>query len=153
MRRSDKQITDGKEINEILSTNHICRIALSDGNKPYIVPLNYGYKNNRIYIHSATEGHKLNIIKANNNVCFEVTDSISTVTSEKACDFGTRYRSVIGFGKIKIVTDPDKKIEALKAIMLQQTNKDSWNINESMLLKIVILEIEIESFTGKKSGL
>ena len=152
MRRNDKQITDQKELYEILFENRICRIALSHNDTPYIIPVNYGYHGNSIFIHSAREGYKLDIIRKNDKVCFEVTDSIDIVTAESACDFGTKYRSVIVFGKIKILSDLDKKINALKIIMYQHTQKDLWNFNEKSLSRIVILEIEIESLTGKKSG-
>ncbi len=152
MRRSEKQITDQKELNEILLKNHICRIALSDNNTPYIIPVNYGYDEKYIFIHSAVEGHKLDIIRKNNKVCFEITDSIDIVAAESACDFGTKFRSVIGFGKIKIVSDSDRKINALRTIMHQHTKKNLWNFNEISVSKIVILEIKIESLTGKKSG-
>lgn len=152
MRRSEKQITDQKELNEILLKNYICRIALSDNNTPYIIPVNYGYDENNIFIHSAREGHKLDIIEKNNKVCFEVTDSIDILLAGSACAFGTKYRSVIGFGKIKIVRDSDEKISALRTIMHQHTQNDLWDFNKISLSKIVILEIEIESLTGKKSG-
>ena len=152
MRRSEKQITDQKELNEILLKNYICRIALSDNNTPYIIPVNYGYDENNIFIHSAKEGYKLDIIEKNNKVCFEVTDSIDILAAGSACTFGTKYRSVIGFGKIKIVRNTDEKISALRTIMHQHTQNNLWDFNKISLSKIVILEIEIESLTGKKSG-
>lgn len=102
-------------------------------------------------MHSAGEGRKLDIIRNNNRVCFEITDSISIEPSEKACGFSTRYRSVIGVGRINLINDPDKKTEALNAIMFQHTKKDSWSYNQSQVSKIIIMEIEIESLTGKKS--
>lgn len=153
MRRKDKQITDQNLLLEILQNNTICRVALSDNNTPYIIPMNYGYANNRIYLHSAKEGKKIDIIQRNNSVCFEITDSIEIVESEIACDFGTKYRSVIGFGKIFPVIEKEKKREALEVIMRQHTKKTSWNFNESILDKIIVFEIKIESITGKKSGL
>ena len=62
MRRKDKEIKDKKEIESIIKRAKVCRIALSDNNMPYIIPVNYGYKNNCIYIHSASEGKKIDII-------------------------------------------------------------------------------------------
>lgn len=153
MRRKEKQITDQNLLLEILRNNTICRVALSDNNNPYIIPMNYGYDNNKIYLHSAKEGKKIDIIQRNNSVCFEITDSIEIVESESACDFGTKYRSVIGFGKIFLIIENEKKREALEIIMQQHTQKNGWNFDESILDKIVVLVIKIESITGKKSGL
>lgn len=153
MRRNDKQITNRNTINQIIENNTICRIAFSENNIPYIVPMNYGYKDNSLYLHSAQEGKKINALKKNNQICFEITDSIEIVQSENPCDFVTKYRSVIGFGKILPVSDYDKKINALKIIMKHHTNKGSWNFNKTMVDTLLILKIEIESLTGKKSGL
>lgn len=63
MRRSDKEIKDKSTIESILNEAQVCRIALCNDNKPYIVPMNFGFKDNYIYIHSACEGHKIDIIK------------------------------------------------------------------------------------------
>jgi uncharacterized protein len=153
MRRNEKEITDQTQIREILSANCVLRIALTDGNQPYLVPMNYGFEGNTIYLHSARQGKKLDIIKKNNNVCFEVSDHVETIESEKACNFGTRYRSVIGTGKITMVTDRDAIIKALRIIMRQHTESTDWTFSEQMLLRIVILEIDILSMTGKISGM
>ena len=72
MRRSDKEINDPKTILRIIEEAEVCRIALSDGEKPYIVPMNFGYKDNSLYLHSASEGEKIDILKSNNNICFHV---------------------------------------------------------------------------------
>ena len=70
MRRKDKEITDEKVINEILEKAKVCRLALFDKDYPYIVPMNYGYKDNALFFHVAKEGKKIDLIKRNNNVRF-----------------------------------------------------------------------------------
>lgn len=151
MRKKDKEITSQKEIEEIISSNKICRIALSDENTPYIIPMNYGYKENKIFLHTGRTGKKIDIIKKNNKVCFEITDSVEIKQAKKACDFNTKYRSVIGFGRIKITNEPDKKKKALSTIMKQHTNRSDWLFPDEIVEKTMILEIEIDSVTGKKS--
>lgn len=153
MRKKDKEITSQKEIEEIICSNKICRIALSDDNTPYIIPMNYGYKKNKIFLHTGRTGKKIDLIKKNNRVCFEITDSVEIKQAERACDFSTKYRSVIGFGKIKIVDEPDKKKEALKTIMERHTKKSDWLFPDKIIEKTMILEIEIDSVSGKKSGI
>ena len=152
MRRSDKQIADQDEIKSILENNTICRIAFSENNNPYLVPMNYGYYENKMYLHSAKEGKKIKMLETNNQICFEITDSIEIVESKNACNFGTKYRSVIGFGKMIPVSDTNEKQKALQVLMKQHTNKDNWQFPEKMMEKIIILEIRIESLTGKKSS-
>ncbi|MHC4124090.1 MAG: pyridoxamine 5'-phosphate oxidase family protein [Planctomycetota bacterium] len=67
MRKKDKQINDPAEIEDTL----ICRLAFCDNNQPYIVPLCFGHKDNALYFHCAAEGKKLDILRKNNNVCFQ----------------------------------------------------------------------------------
>jgi nitroimidazol reductase NimA-like FMN-containing flavoprotein (pyridoxamine 5'-phosphate oxidase superfamily) len=152
MRRNDKQITDQKQIEEILSNNTICRVALVDGLKPYILPMNYGYKNNSFYLHCSLEGKKLELIKKNNNVSIEVTDSIELVTAEKACGHTTKYKSVICSGTIAPVVETEQKIAGLNVIMNQHTGNSNWDFPEAALSKIIVLKIDIKEMTGKTSG-
>jgi len=153
MRRKEKEITDHTEITDILMSNTICRIALSDDTAPYIVPMNYGYRDNSLYLHSSRQGKKIDIIRKNNRVCFEITDSVEIAESDRACKFGTRYRSVIGFGEIFHIEGQKDKSAALQIIMEQHTGTREWNFDAGMVEKIAVLEIRISSITGKKSGL
>lgn len=153
MRRREKEITDENVINEILLGNMVCRVGLIDGDRPYIIPMNYGYANNAIYIHSANEGKKVDLIKKNNNVCVEVTDSVEIITSEKACAFGTRYRCVICKGKLNPIVDLKEKVEALNIIMKQHTGSAEWNIPEKATESLLVMKIEISEITGKSSGM
>jgi nitroimidazol reductase NimA-like FMN-containing flavoprotein (pyridoxamine 5'-phosphate oxidase superfamily) len=151
MRRKDKEIKNKNEIEDILSNNCICRIAFSYNKIPYIVPMNYGYKENKIYLHSAREGKKIDILKRNNNVCFEITDSIEIIKSKNACDFSTKFRSIIGLGKIRIISNQENKKEALNVIMYHHTKRKDWVFPDNMIEKVNIMEIEINSISGKKS--
>lgn len=72
MRKINQEITDQKIIEQILSSSKICRLAMIDGNSPYLLPFNYGYKEGAIDIHTAPEGKKLKIPKENNLVCFQI---------------------------------------------------------------------------------
>lgn len=152
MRRKDKKITTPEEIKEILKNNDICRIASSKNNIPYITVMNYGYAANSLYFHCASEGKKLDFIDSNNHVCFEITDSIEIISGEMACDYGTKYRSIIGEGKILRLTDIKEKAFGLQVIMHQITGKSKWKYRKSIVEKVTVLKLEIESLSGKKSG-
>jgi nitroimidazol reductase NimA-like FMN-containing flavoprotein (pyridoxamine 5'-phosphate oxidase superfamily) len=80
-----------------------------DNDIPYIVPLNYGYFENAIYFHSAPLGRKIDILKRNNKVCFEIEYASELIKRELACDWGTKYRSLIAYGTIEIISDFEKK--------------------------------------------
>ena len=68
MRKSNQEIRDEKVLEEILAGAEICRIAMTDGDRPYMLPFNYGYKDSCIYIHSAPEGKKIGLLRKNNQV-------------------------------------------------------------------------------------
>ncbi len=152
MRRKEKEIIDLNEIELILKRNYTCRIALSNNDFPYIIPMNYSYKKKALYFHSAKEGTKIDLIKNNPNACFEITEDIKIEESEQACSYGTKYRSVIGTGKIKIINNEKEKIECLNIIMEQHTKKNNWKYEEESLNKIIILKLKINEITGKQSG-
>jgi nitroimidazol reductase NimA-like FMN-containing flavoprotein (pyridoxamine 5'-phosphate oxidase superfamily) len=152
MRRKKQEITDKKIIEDILSKSLICRLGMIDGDKPYIVPVNYGYFNDTIYIHSASEGKKIELLKKNNKVCFEIEYNSEIIKKEKACDWNTKYRSVIGYGKIEIITNEEEKKQGLDFIMSQHGSKGNNIYKNSSLKNMVILKLNIEKLTGKQSG-
>ena len=86
MRRKDKEIADKKEIESIIERANVCRIGLSENNLPYVVPVNFGYKNNNIYFHSAPMGKKIDILKKNNNICFEIDIDHTLLISDDICN-------------------------------------------------------------------
>ena len=151
MRRKDKEITDRMEIESVLSQARICRIGFSQNNKPYIVPMNFGYKDGYLFFHCAQEGMKIDIIKQNNNVCFEVDINHEITDTGIPCDWSTRYSSVIGFGKALLVKDPIEKKLALNVIVNHYSPKAKFKYSEEALNKVGIIKIEITSMTGKKS--
>ena len=152
MRRNDKKITDPEVIEEILHQSQVCRIALHDGEYPYIVPFNYGYHDRTLYFHSAASGKKINLIQKNNKACFEIEYDCQIIQHEEACKWTAKYRSVIGFGKIEFITDPEEKKKGLDKIMLHYGRSAVNVYNEKNVEDIVILKLTIDKLTGKQSG-
>ena len=151
MRRSEKEIDDIGVIEEILRTASVCRLGLCEGNRPYVVPLCFGYEENALYVHCASQGKKMEILRKNKNVCFEVDIEQEFIKGETACDCGMKYRSVIGFGKAVFVEDAESKRKALDIIM-QNYLDGTFEYLEEAVEKTVVVKIEIESMSGKKSG-
>ncbi|MCK4392110.1 pyridoxamine 5'-phosphate oxidase family protein, partial [Candidatus Bipolaricaulota bacterium] len=87
MRRRDKEITDQAQIKDILDRASVCRIALCDNNVPYIVPVNFGYAGDCLYIHCASEGRKVDILRRNPKVCFEVDIDHALVAGATPCSY------------------------------------------------------------------
>jgi uncharacterized protein len=152
MRRKQYEITDIAIIEDILSKSEVCRIALIDNGRPYIVPLNYGYKNNTLYFHSSPRGKKIELLKKNNNVCFEIESFIEIEKNEIPCKWGTKYRSVIGYGTIEFLTDPGQKTEGLDIIMAHYGKTGKNIFQEKEIENVLILKLKIEEITGKQLG-
>jgi len=150
MNRKDREITDIEEIEKIINNAKVIRVAVCENNRPYIVPLNFGYKEKSIYIHSSKKGMKIDILKNNNNVSFEVDSDHELVKSDKACDFSMSYKSVVGFGRAYFISDLNEKKHALDIIMAHYSN-GIFDYSVDQLEKICIIRIGIESMTGKKS--
>ena len=151
MRRKDKQITDSAIIGDILSKARVCRLSLCENNQPYVVPLCFGYKDNTLYFHCAAQGKKIDILRKNNNVCFEVDIDHEIIKADQPCDWAMKYKSVIGFGKAVFIEDIEQKGKALDIIM-QQYSEGTFEYPANAIENIVVIKVEIESMTGKQSG-
>lgn len=151
MRRSEKEILDRSQIEAIIQRAQVCRVALCDGSWPYIVPVNFGYSGGALYIHSAHEGKKLDILRRNPNVSFEVDIDHALVPGDVACDYTFNYRSVVGFGSATVLRDTAEKRKGMNAIVGHYMSDDAV-IPDAALAGVTLVRIDISSMTGKESG-
>ncbi|NLF52099.1 MAG: pyridoxamine 5'-phosphate oxidase family protein [Leptolinea sp.] len=144
-----KQALSEEEIVEVLKASNTGVLAvIGDNGYPYAVPMSYVYLDNRLIFHCAVDGHKLDAIRQDDRVSFSVTDR-DEVVPEK---FSTRYRSVIIFGRAKIVDDDLSKRKALESInekyspgLKMEGDKEierNWN-------RVILFEVRIEHMSGK----
>ena len=149
MRRKDREITDRAEIDAIIRSAKVMRIALADGDMPFVVPVFYAYDGTALYFHSAHAGTKIEIMKRNKNVCFEISIDHGVIENEIACDFEARHRTVIGIGKAVFVQDEVEKLKAIDSIVALFTEKtfDYTNFRGA-----TVIRIDIDSVKGKKHG-
>ena len=154
MRRKDREVTDIGGIEEILRQCKTAHIAMVDDGAPYVVPLSYGYQildGNvlELYFHSALEGRKLDVLRKNNKVCFEMSYEGEPVHSETPCNSGYYFASVIGFGEAVFIEDADGKCEALSIMFKHQAGKDITFIAEQAK-GVCVFKIVSTDFTGKQ---
>ncbi|MGV8057672.1 MAG: pyridoxamine 5'-phosphate oxidase family protein [Smithellaceae bacterium] len=152
MRRSDKKITDYQEIAAIMDKAAVCRIALVADDYPYIVPVNFVVRNNYLYFHSSREGRKIDLLRKDNRVCFEIDIDVETVKEEVPCSWGVRYLSVIGFGQASFLEKTNEKKNALNYLMEKYAGKKDFSYKTEALEKVAVISVKIEKLTGKKSG-
>jgi len=162
LRRKEKQVTDQAVLVRMLSSEAVMRLAVNSDGQPYIVPVNFGYRDNALYFHSAKEGMKIEALKQNPRVCFEVERGSEVLQAQTACGFGTRYRSIIGYGVARILESAEEKKYALSVMMEKYATGNSasgmpahagtWDFDREKLDRTLCVRIDIESMTGKQSG-
>ncbi len=152
MTRREREVTDINEILKILDKSKIVHIGLVDGDEPYVVPMNYGYtyedEKLTLYLHCATEGKKLDVIRKNPKVFFSIESDIEPFSGQVACQYGTSYSSVMGKGIAYIKEDPQDKMKCLSLFMKTQTGLD-FQFNERLVSAVTIIKIDITEFTAK----
>jgi nitroimidazol reductase NimA-like FMN-containing flavoprotein (pyridoxamine 5'-phosphate oxidase superfamily) len=118
----------------------------------YIVPVNYAYDNGTIYIHSAPQGRKIELLRQNNLITFEMELPAQIIRDNIPCNWSAKYKSVMGKGIISMRSDKETKRRGLDLIMKKYGADAELNYNESSLSGMIILELRITSVTGKQSG-
>ncbi|SNR98356.1 hypothetical protein SAMN05446037_1002224 [Anaerovirgula multivorans] len=151
MRRKDRELKEASEIKAILDKAMILRIALCDEERPYIVPMNFGYKEGNIYLHSAPVGRKINLLRTNNNVAFEADVDVEIVKADKPCNWSMKYRSVTGFGKATFLGNDQEKVKALDIIMEKYAGKEKFQYPEAMVERVAIIKVEIQEIAAKQA--
>ena len=151
MRRKEKEIRDQADIEAVIEQAQFCRLGLCDGDMPYVVPMCFGYRDEKIYIHSAAEGRKVAVLRKNPNVCVQFDVDSEIVENEKPCSWGVGYRSVMAFGKAVFLSDPDQKAAGLEIIMAQYSG-GSFELLPGSVDRTAVVEITVETMTGKASG-
>jgi nitroimidazol reductase NimA-like FMN-containing flavoprotein (pyridoxamine 5'-phosphate oxidase superfamily) len=152
MRRKDKQVSDPAIIGALFSAGKVCRIAMVDNGEPYVVPVNYGYLDNTLFIHSAAAGRKLDILKRHSRVCFEIESPVEIIEHAEPCHWDARARSLVGYAVASIVTDLPGKRHGLDVIMRHYGKRDANAYDQKQLEAVVILKVAIESVTCKQVG-
>jgi uncharacterized protein len=152
MKRKEREISEIGEIESILKKADVCRIAMSNDDVPYMVTMNFGYsgsRSRRLWFHCAAKGRKLDMIRKNNLVCFELDTDHQLQGGEKACDFGMKYSSVVGWGRMEILTNNNEKIEGLNHIMAHYSDRTGFSYRQETLDKTVVLRLDILEISGK----
>lgn len=149
MRRSDRELADRAELEQIIRAAHVCRLAMVDEGLPYIVPLNFGYRDSTLYFHSAPEGRKIRLLRQTATVCFEIDGEHELVTADSPCNWGMRYASIIGYGVPRFIEGFEEKCAALSVIMAQFSDK-AFTFSEQAVAATAVFAVDITGMTGKR---
>ena len=152
MTKREYKITDEAQIRNILDSAKVLRLGIAVDNEPYIIPLNYGYtlENGelKLYLHSAVQGNKLDLLRKNPNVCFELDCDLIPFEGRVACQYGLSYSAVSGRGRAVLIEDVEEKMEGMSILMKTQTGRD-FEFNERLVSIVAVIRLDVTEFTAK----
>ena len=147
-------LTDRSEMEEIIRKCQVCHIAMVDpAGLPYLLPFNFGYEKDVLYFHSSRMGKKMEILTNNPHVCVEFsTDYLLRHQSEKVgCSFTMKYRSVLAYGKVEFVEDPEQKTRIMNIVMKNYVPGD-FTYNPPSMKEVCCWIVRIDKLEGKING-
>ncbi|MFV0554112.1 MAG: pyridoxamine 5'-phosphate oxidase family protein [Mangrovibacterium sp.] len=146
-------IKNTHELHEVLSACRTCFVALIDGDRPYVVPMNFGFDGEYIILHSGKEGRKWNAMQANPKVCISwmLGDDIVQQNQEVACSYRVKSKTLMLEGKLEIVEDYEEKLACLAAFMTQYSDR-TFHFNRPAVENVGIMRVKADELVGKEFG-
>jgi len=152
MTKRERQITDPQQILDILDRGKVLHLGLCADNMPYVVPMNYGYTMEggklTVYLHSAVQGKKLDMLRANPNVFFAIDCDRIPFEGKLPCQYGMVYSSIMGTGTAQLVEDVEEKKRAMSILMKTQTGKD-FSFEDRLVSIVAVIRIDVTEYTAK----
>lgn len=132
-----------EKIVSILENARFCRLALHCDEYPYLIPMNYGFDDDYIYLHTSSHGTKIELIKLNNKVTLEFEVFHKFIENDLACKWNVRASSLIINGEAYFVEDINEKLKALETIIANYDREKNYtlpvqNVNNTIIIKIII---------------
>lgn len=145
-----KDITEDADLEAIIKRCKVCHVGMVEDNFPYVLAFNFGFEDNAVWLHCAKEGHKIDILNKNPNVCvyFDTDHDLFARNQKVACSWRMRYRSVMAHGKAVFVEDFDEKVKGLNIFMKNYSEKN-FEYSKPAVNNIIIIKIPIEKWSGR----
>ena len=151
MRRKDRQITDHGQILDIVRRCRVCRLALNNGDYPYIVPLNYGFEDTPeglvLYFRSASRGTKLDLMAADPHAAFEMDCGTELISGSEPGECSMAYESVMGRGTLEML-EGEEKLRALQ-LLVDHYHPEGFDWNRAHIPYTVVFKLTAEELTAK----
>ncbi|MEI8203488.1 MAG: pyridoxamine 5'-phosphate oxidase family protein [Bacteroidota bacterium] len=148
-------ITKPEELNAVINACDVCYVSMVDQlHQPYVLPFNFAYDGEYLYLHSGSKGKKMDILAQNPKVCiaFSTAHELFHQHERVACSWGMKYKSVIVYGENHFIDDSHQKIDILNLMMKKYSGKDDYTYNDPAINNVTIFKITITNITGKQRG-
>lgn len=147
-------LEDQDNVEEIISKSDVCYVGMVDQmNNPYVLPMNFGYKEGVIYLHSGPTGSCIDVLNHNNNVCitFSIDHQLVFQHPKVACSYRMKSKSAICRGQVEFIEDLEEKRNALHIIMAQYSDKE-FEYSDPAIRNVKIWKIPIQSMSAREYG-
>ncbi len=148
-------ITDPAEIEDIIRQAEVCYVGIVDeNNKPYVLPMNFGFENNTFYFHTALTGKKLKVWRNQPEVCIslDIMRKLHYQSESVACSFSMKYKSILAYAILEEITDMDEKKKGLNIIMRQYTGKDQYKYSEPAVNNVLVFKAKCHYISAHNKG-
>lgn len=148
------EITDRRGMEAILEACPLCYVGMADSDgTPYVLPMNFGYRDGFVYLHSASDGRSIEILGRNPRVCLTFTagDELVCQHPEVACSYRMRSRSVLAWGSVEFESDPARKTEALDVLMRHYSPRP-FRYAAPAVANVRIWVVKLDRMTAKAFG-
>jgi hypothetical protein len=146
-------IQNREVINNIIRECKTCYLAMSDGEFPYVLPMNFALNGDSIILHSAQSGRMWETLKKNPNVCINWTlgEDLKWQNVRVGCSYRVKSKSVLVEGKAEIVADFDEKTRCLKLLMQQYSDRE-FKFSKPAVENVGVIKVAIEKISAKEFG-
>ncbi|MCE5193793.1 MAG: pyridoxamine 5'-phosphate oxidase family protein [Candidatus Cryosericum sp.] len=154
MRRSECEVTDQGTIEHILQRATVCHVAMVDGGEPYVIPMNCGWDSGHLLLHSAAQGRKIDILRANPHVCVEIEEDVQRITGRTGEDCTENYVTIIGSGTASFVVEPVAKSRDLNIIARHcHAGFPEETFTQETLERVAVIAVSFDWLTCKAKGM
>ena len=149
-RRKERAMKSPEEMKSLLDRVAVGHLALTTQDGPYVVPLNYLFSEDCIYVHSGPKGRKIEALRQDPRVCFLVDEAGPQVRWDKGCGISQIYESVMCFGRVEFVEGLEEKRRILEMMVRKFLPPDSSiPLADGNVAGTTVIRIRVEWMTGK----
>jgi len=147
-------ITEKVEIEDIINQCDVCFLGITElDGTPYVIPMNFGYFDEEIILHSGPEGKHLELLEQNNRVCVTFCSERKLVYQhpDVACSYSMLAKSVVCKGSVTFIDNLEEKVKALNLTMKNYTERP-FKYSKPALMNVKVWKIKVEQMTAKSFG-
>jgi uncharacterized protein len=148
-----RMLTKEEEMLRIIHEAQVCYLGMSEDNNPYVLPMNFAYESGVFYLHAAPEGHKLEVLKGNAQVCININtgNELFHRHKEVGCSWGMKFKSVNAFGKATFIDDYEEKYRVMQLFMVKFSG-ETYEFSEPSIRNVAVIRVDVEKMTGEVYG-